>query len=113
MLNSDKFIFCGTVFTSDGETGSDRKIYWNSEEMIVAIGYYKHMEANGDIPEPESFTYYDWNHLPTFRDVIVNNMKGDCERLDDALKNPDLNLYITCGKLPYFENHCLYLYPSP
>ncbi len=112
------FVFCGSIFSSDGETGSKRTIYWNSEKMLVSIGYYKYQEANGYITAPETFTYFDWDHVPTFQEVIVHIMKGDKKCVEEYIKDinkesniTDLNVLITCGKLPYFENYCLYLYP--
>lgn len=108
---SEDYIVCGRIFNPEGETGSIHTIYWNVEKKIVSIGYYKYQEADGHESDPETFTYYTWERIPTFQEVIQNNMTPvEYYKANNILKDTneessitDLNISITCGKVPYFE----------
>jgi hypothetical protein len=110
-ITKNGFVVCGRVYNNEGESGSIDTIYWNPETMTIAIGYYKYREADDEEePLPESFTYYKWNHVPTYRQVIYNNLRFNInpqyirnlfiyiDNFDQVIDN-----LVDCGKIHEFE----------
>ncbi len=106
---ADGFVECGSIYNNEGETGSIETMYWNSTTMTIAIGYYKYREADDEEdPFPETFTYYKWTHVPTFREVFLQNISFVKEDyVDEAFTDTkkvlqDIHESIDCGKVPEF-----------